>query len=134
MAEREGGEPFIDWQDYGDLLFFTAIAEAHRDRVRALDCFGRAVRMWDGCGFRDRVVIVGGLHETYKLALALIAARELGQTPHICDESRRTLLRLQDDAGGWVREFDAEGNPFGETCVEATALAILALDPPLAPR
>ena len=69
-----------------------------------------------------------GLYATYKLALALIAAARLNRHPTIEEKIIERLLAIQRKDGGFVTDFDAKGRPVGETNVETTSLAVLALE------
>ena len=73
-TEVVGDQIHEDWERYSDLLFMAAIAEAGRDKEKALGHFEAGMKTWDGTGIRDRASEKGGLYATYKLALALIAA------------------------------------------------------------
>ena len=114
------------WQEYADLLFLAAIAET--DRAKSRRHFDDGLELWDGVGFKDRVASKHDQYATYKLALALLAARSLdvkaGQQPAIVER----LLALQGDDGGWITDYDANGKPRGRANVETTCLAILGLE------
>ena len=73
-----------DFRLYADLLFFTAIAES--DPRHAKKYFDDGMAMWDGRGFADEAAKRPGgdqpvKYATYKLALALLAAKKLGLHP-----------------------------------------------------
>jgi hypothetical protein len=127
-TEVVGDKIHEDWQRYSDLLFMAAIAEAGRDRDRALGNFEEGLKSWDGTGIRDRVNEKGGLYATYKLALALIAGARLGRKPGDRTKMIDRLLAMQRQDGGFVTDYDAQGKPVGQANVETTSLAILALD------
>jgi hypothetical protein len=126
-TEVVGDQVLLDWTGYADLLFLAAIAEAGRDQEAALRHLEGGLATWDGLGFQDRASRTSGLYATYKLALALIAAR-LGREVPIRDRLRDRLLGLQRRDGGFVTDYDAGGRPVGEANVETTSLAVLALD------
>ncbi len=128
-TEVVGEKIHEDWERYSDLLFLAAIAEADRDRPKAMGYFEAGMKTWDGTGLRDRVNEKGGLYATFKLALALIAGARLDRLP--ADRRarmRERLLAMQRPDGGFVTDYDAQGKPVGQANVETTALAILALD------
>ena len=123
--------PNAEWREYADLLFLAALAEPAAAEARRH--FDAALAMWDGLGFRDRVVTANPKYATYKLALALIAARHLAQTPPVLPDIRARLLAAQADTGGWLTDYRADARIISLANVETTALAILALDPALWP-
>ena len=118
--------PNAEWREYADLLFLAALAEP--DASAARRDFDTALAMWDGTGFRDRVVTANPKYATYKLALAILAARHLAQTPPILADIRTRLLAAQAPSGGWFTDYRADGQVISLANVETTALAILALD------
>jgi hypothetical protein len=120
-------EPNPNWSEYADLLLLAAIAEPVAADARRH--FEVALTMWDGTGFRDKVETKDHRYATYKLALALLAARHLGQTPVVLNDIRARLLAAQAYTGGWLTDYRADGAVISLTNVETTSLAILALDP-----
>jgi hypothetical protein len=114
------------WQEYADLLLFASVAERNTAPQSARLNFDRAAAMWDGTGFRDRVVVQAGQYATYKLALYLIAADRLRLTPPHRREVTERLLGLQAGEGGWRTDYNAAA-PLGLANVETTCLALLAL-------
>jgi hypothetical protein len=119
-------KPNPNWREYADLLLFAALAEP--DPVEARDHFDTALAMWDGVGFHDRVVARDARYATYKLALALLAARHLGQAPPMLPNIHERLLAAQAGSGGWLTDYRADGAVISLANVETTCLAILALD------
>jgi hypothetical protein len=114
------------WQEYADLLFLAAIAQADQDKARRhLD---DGLKLWDGTGFNDRVAAKHDQYATYKLALSLIAAAQMGVKVGSRPAIIERLLALQAKAGGWITDFDEKGKPIGLANVETTCLAILGLD------
>jgi hypothetical protein len=120
-------EPNPNWSEYADLLLLAALAEPVAADARSH--FEAALTMWDGTGFRDKVETQDHRYATYKLALALLGARHLGQTPPALPAIRARLLAAQVDTGGWLTDYRADGAVISLTNVETTSLAILALDP-----
>lgn len=116
-----------DWENYADLLLLAAVAQSRTDPAAARRSFAQASAMWDGKGLADQVTKKHQLYATYKLALYLIAARELRLTPAKAAEVRTRLLALQNAEGGWITDYDATLKPRGLANVETSCLAILAL-------
>ncbi len=127
-TELVGEKPNDDWQEYTDLLFLAAVAEADKDRHGAVKDFEKGLATWDGTGFKDKVNRKEGLYATYKLALALIAAARLNRHPKIKEKIIERLLATQKKDGGFVTDYDAQGRPVGQANVETTSLAVLALE------
>ena len=123
-----GDEVHEDWERYSDLLFMATIAEAGRDRHKALGHFDAGMKTWDGKGIRDRASEKRGLYATYKLALALIAGARLDLKAGERARMLGRLLAMQRDDGGFVTDYDAQVKPVGQANVETTSLAVLALD------
>lgn len=127
--ETESDRLLAGWENYADLLLLASIAEAnggHPSEARRY--WDAALRLWDGKGFLDAAAKHDGRYSTYKLGLAMLAASRLsprGQVPHGMQEK---LLTLQDKSGGWITDYDAEGNKIGLANVETTCLAILGIE------
>ncbi len=128
-TERITNRILKDWQEYSDLLFLAGIAQARTQPQQAIQYFRQALEMWDGRGFYDRVAQNHHLYSTYKLALALLAARKLKQPLPMREEILTRLLRQQDSSGGFITDYNIEGQPVGLPNVETTCLVILALSP-----
>jgi hypothetical protein len=120
-------DEFVGWRDYADLLCFAAVAQAKTEPAKARECMAAAEAMWDGKGFLDPPAREGGTYATYKLALALLAARKAGVTLRAQTAVIGRLIAQQNEAGGWVTDYSPEGKPLGQANVETTSLAILAL-------
>ena len=116
-----------DWRNYADLLLLAALAEG--DSATARKHFDDALALWDGVGFRDAATKHSGIYATYKLALALHAARHLGQSPPSIAAMRDRLFKQQSGSGGWITDYLPDGTPRGLANVETTAMCILALEP-----
>ncbi|HWE96413.1 MAG TPA: hypothetical protein VG269_20800 [Tepidisphaeraceae bacterium] len=121
-------DEFVGWRDYADLLCFAVVAQARTEPTKARECITAAEAMWDGKGFLDPPAREGGTYATYKLALALLAARKAGVKLRAQTAVIGRLVAQQNEAGGWVTDYTAEGKPLGQANVETTSLAILALD------
>ncbi len=116
---------FDDWQPYADLLLLASMAESDEAKARAH--FDAARKMWDGTGFADRVVAKANQYATFKLAMALIAAKRRGfEFPEKADVTRELLARQHDD-GGFITDYRRDGKNVGFANVETTSLAVLAL-------
>lgn len=115
------------WEEYADLLLLASIAS--NEKPQANRHLQQALVMWDGMGFKDRVVEKHDRYATYKLALALLAATKLGERPPAHDEAiLERLLTQQNKDGGWITDYDRKGSTIGLANVETTSLAVLALD------
>jgi hypothetical protein len=115
-----------DFAGYADLLCFAAIAEPDAAKARAhLDA---ALAMWDGTGFKDAAAQHAKIYATYKLALALRAARRFQLSTTALTAMRDRLLKMQAPSGGWITDYKPDGTTHGMANVETTSLAILALD------
>ena len=121
-------KPFQDWKEYADLLFLAATALADTNAPTAKLHFDRAMAMWDGNGFKDRVANVTNKYAVYKLALATIAANQLKTRPATMDAVVECLLSWQSADGGWTGEYTVDRKPFGAESVETTSLAVLAVN------
>ena len=117
-------EPVIGWENYADFLLMACIAE--KDRTKARGHWDAASKIWDGKGFDDEATRQLKRYSTYKLGLALIAAKKLDVKPP--SGSREKLLSLQADSGGWITDYDAEGQRIGLANVETTCLSIMGIE------
>jgi 2-C-methyl-D-erythritol 4-phosphate cytidylyltransferase len=118
-------EVFPGWEPYADLRLLAAMAET--DAAKAAAHFAAARAMWDGRGFADAVVPVAQRYATYKLALALIAARRRGFDFPEAEAVRTLMLARQHADGGFITDYTAEGKNVGFANVETTSLCVLAL-------
>lgn len=125
-TERTTDRPLTGWENYADLLLWATLAE--RNPITARRHWDAAMRLWDGKGFQDAAAKEHQRYATYKLALALLAARRL--TPPAAPPAAITqqLRALQDESGGWITDYDAAGRGIGRANVETSCLAILALE------
>ncbi len=124
-TEVTTAEKTTGWENYADLLLIAAVAE--KDPATGKARLEAAMKMWDGMGFADEVVKKQGQYATYKLGLALHAARRLGVTLPQEAEIRKRLLALQHTNGGWITDYLPDGKARGLANVETTCLAILGL-------
>lgn len=116
------------WEDYADLLCLAALGRERSDPKAAREHLERALGLWDGKGFADRVVKVQGIYATYKLALGLLAAARLGRELPQAHEILERLRALQASSGGWITDYAPDGAPHGLANVETTCLVLLALE------
>jgi hypothetical protein len=84
--------------------------------------------MWDGRGFADAVVPVARRYATYKLALALLAAKRRGFPFPEAEAVRRRMLARQAADGGFITDYDETDRNLGKANVETTSLCLLALE------
>ena len=124
-TEVTTSEKTSGWESYADLLLIAAVAE--KDGALAKAHFAAALKMWDGTGFADEVVKKQMQYATYKLGLALHAARQLELKAPQLDAVRKRLLSLQHSSGGWITDYTSDGKPKGLPNVETTCLAIIGL-------
>ncbi|MBI1296657.1 hypothetical protein GC175_17010 [bacterium] len=126
--ERRTGEGvFEDWRDYTDLLLYGALNAHNAGQPRlAHQLYTEAVTThWNGVGFADKAFHADSRYATYKVALAVIVATEIGEPPG--EGLLDVLLSKQAPSGGFVAMYDASGQPVGDTNTETTAYALLAL-------
>lgn len=119
---------FSDWLEYADrLLLATINAQNAGNSSRATELLTIADSMWSGIGLRDKVYLVDGKYETYKLALYYYATGR--------KDVLRVLRKLQErDSssnryGGFYTEYGDNLLPFSYTDVntETSAIALLAV-------
>jgi hypothetical protein len=126
-TERLTDRPLMGWEAYADLLLLASLALRLSDPKASRMHLQTALALWDGRGFRDRVVEVHQQYATYKLALGLLATSE-ELTHELRPALLERLLTMQRRDGGWITDYDRAGKPLGEANVETTSLALLALD------
>lgn len=113
------------WRAYADLLLLAALAE--NDPARARRHYDDALALWDGVGFNDQATRALSRYSTYKLPLALLAARKLDRPLPMRDAILRRLAAQQHPSGGFVTDYGHLGKPIGLANVETTCLVLLAL-------
>lgn len=118
-------KPMAGWEQYADLLLLASIAETNP--VAARQHWDAAIQLWDGKGFFDPAARHHKIYATYKLALALLAAKHLAPAPQPPAGLVEKLLDLQSPSGGWITDYDSSGKKIGRANVETTSLAILGL-------
>lgn len=127
-TERVTDAPMRDWRSYADLLCFAAIARRKEAPAEAEGALTAAVGCWDGVGLADRVSRQNNMYATYKLALVCLAAARLDRKADVPSAVWQRLLAMQRSDGGFVTDYNREGEPLGEANVETTSLAVIALD------
>ncbi len=115
------------WDAYADLLLMAAIAKARNSHDQAKGYFDKALTLWDGHGFIDPAFKKNHLYATYKLALAILAANAVNQKLAFRSEALEQLRKLQSPTGGWITDYDRDGQPRGLANVETTCLVLMAL-------
>lgn len=116
------------WESYADLRLLASIALAAENRKKANAQFQAALEMWDGTGFADPAMKEHKRYATYKLALAVIAAKRLGKAQMLPKGLEERMLNMQSESGGWITDYKPDGTPIGKANVETSCLAILAID------
>lgn len=121
--ERLTGAPMVDWREYADLAFYGVMVLAQSgqsDEAHAL--YRDVLATFDDVGFVDKANGNGQAYATYKLALALLAASALSESP---DAVLTALLDHQAPSGGFYALYETED--VNDPNVETTAYSILAL-------
>ncbi len=124
---RDGGE-ISSWADYGDLVAMRAIALANEGDPAAADStLDTLFAMWDGVGIDDVVHQSSGIYATYKLALLLIAADEVGKTVPFRSAIEDRFGAQQRADGGIITDYQPDGTPTGDANVETSSLVYVAM-------
>ena len=124
--KHETGAQFEDWQEYANLSFLMTLnLELQDSNEIARQQILSTMKMFDGIGFRDKAF--NETYETYKLALAIYTARRVNVELKDEDKILATLLKMQDENGGFHTHYDENLNPMGDTNTETTSFALLAL-------
>ena len=121
----------LDPTKYADIAFLEAIGYHNRgEDSRANQVFHYGTALWNGTGFKDNAFT--GTFATYKIALYILAARTLGQTPDPSMVSALLALQLHSrvDSGGFATSYTGNFRPASGSNTETTSLAILALSVP----
>jgi hypothetical protein len=128
QEDHAGGATFEDWRDYSNLAMMGTLNQLHTGHRRdALATYKQAMQAFDGEGFRDKAFT--GTYETYKLAWAILAAKELGEP--VDPRLTPALLWMQGKEGGFYTHYGSAHAAVGDQNVETTSLALLALSWPL---
>jgi hypothetical protein len=121
----------LDPTRYADIAFLEAIGYHDRGEDSLADqVFHYGTALWNGTGFKDSAYT--GTFATYKIALYILAARTLGQTPDPSMVSALLALQLHSgvDSGGFATSYTGDFRPASGSNTETTSLAILALSGP----
>jgi len=92
----------------------------------ATEYFSKAVAMWDGMGIYDKATRVDGLYETYKLGLLLYTSKVLNYKLPFEHQLIERVWRQQATNGGIITRYKPDGEPFGDTNTETTAIVVIA--------
>gem|GEM_PF-3415209 len=136
VVDYSSSKELLDWRDYGDRLFIGSLnALLKGNTSQASELFAEGMRKFDGYGINDTCVKDTHLYDTYKLALAVLAYRSLGEPSNWrkeISEILEILSKLQDrESGGIHTGYVWGGNGpnyrvSGEN-VETTSLVIISL-------
>lgn len=126
LADGEGS--FRDWPEYTNLALLRALNEYNQgDRSRAIGTYEQAVARFDGRGFKDKAFT--GEYETYKVAMALYAGLAIqALEDDKGDMLVQALLQKQAATGGFYTHYTPLSSVAGDTNIETTSFALLALD------
>src|SRR3989454_6330770 len=134
-----------DFNRYADLLALTVIDEqCSGNHVKALELFGQLKGMFHGIGFVDAVYEQRSVYETFKLALALIAAQKVGDQDFadkltgLLTKQQYSLTNVDGHQYGFITDYREIGIASDDqipTNAEPTLLSLIALSPstPLKP-
>ncbi len=122
------GARFDDWMAYANLAFLGALSEHNQGHSEnAQHIFEQAMKKFDDVGFKDAAF--DGRYETYKVALALYTgSKTVAPMRATAPKLLNALLAQQMPNGGFVTHYRDLHTPAGDTNVETTALALLALN------
>jgi len=110
-----------DYSGYANLVAIKAIHHASLgEKSKALEELRKLDKMFDGAGFRDKAF--NGYYETYKLALAVIAHRLVGD-----DEGTKRYIQILEKIKPFTTLYTANLTGIGDLNVETASLTALAL-------
>ena len=110
-----------DYSEYANLVAIKAIYHASLgERSKALEELKKLDKMFDDAGFRDKAF--NGYYETYKLALAVIAHRLVGD-----DEGAKRYIQILEKIKPFTTLYTANLTGIGDLNVETASLTALAL-------
>jgi len=110
-----------DYDEYANLVAIKAIYYARMgDEERAREELRKLSKMFDGVGFKDKAF--NGLYETYKLALAAIAYRALGDVEE-AEKYIEIIKRVKPLTTLYTRNLTG----VGDLNTETASLVIIAL-------
>lgn len=127
-AEVDNGSAMLDWQNYSDLVAYKGLSYYNqRDIQGATNEYNLMMQMWDGHGFKDHAYnTTNGLYDTYKIALALLLAKDCQIQP---DEEMYNIISSMQDSNGGIHTqytFDNSLTVVGSVNTETTALVAIA--------
>lgn len=122
-----GGNHELRCIDYANIAFLKSIYLYKLNKVEeGKKCFLAAMSTFDGVGFKDKSFIAdGSRYSTYKVALWKIASNVTGFGPSY--QANDIIARMQSDEGAVHTFYSMQLVPSGQTNVETTAIAIMAL-------
>ena len=127
-AEVDNGSVMSDWQNYADLVAYKGLSDYNQGDIQdATTEYNLMMQMWNGHGFNDTAYNeTTGLYDTYKLALALLLAKDC-QIPQN-EEMYNIISSMQDSNGGIHTQYTFENNLtiVGSVNTETTALVAIA--------
>mgnify|MGYP001073675982 CR=1 FL=1 len=139
VSDREQFMP--DFANYSDLLALSVMFEHHAGHDwKAKKLYDSLREMWNGIGFVDKISEEEEHFDTYKLALACIAA-QLMEDQQIADKLADVIMKNQytppdvkqeNHQWGFITWYKRLGEPFNPdipTNVETTTLCLIALSP-----
>lgn len=105
QAEIDNDNLMLDWQNYSDLIAYKGLSYYNMGLPRnATDQYNQMMQKWDGHGFQDAAFNkTTGLYDTYKLALALLLAKDLKISP--TNQTRQMtaiITAMQDPISGGI--------------------------------
>ncbi len=138
IAGVEGSKPLSDWREYTDWLFLEAINSLiKRNKSSANELFQEGMAFFDGYGFNDKAYNKTHTYDTYKLGLAVLTYRALGEPTKYKEEMNKILYVLsesEDPGNGGIftgykviRGKLVFGGNVSDVNVETSSIIILAL-------
>ena len=119
-------EEMLDWNEYSDLALYGALYHHNQGHlIESYLLYKDTIKLFDGVGFADKVQAAEGNYTTYKLALAVYVAGQLGKP--VDKTILQVLLDKQLLSGGFSALYDEAGQPINDSNTETTAYALLAL-------
>lgn len=130
MAEVNNGSGVMsDWQNYSDLVAYMGLSYYNQGNIQgAINEYNTMMSMWNGHGFVDNTNVNATVktYDTYKLALAIILAKDCGIPTNA--EMISIISNMQDGNGGIHTQYTYDTNltVVGSVNTETTALVAIA--------
>jgi hypothetical protein len=136
QAEIDNGTVMSDWQNYADLVAYKGLSSYNQGDIQeATDEYNIMMRMWNGHGFNDSAYNeTTGIYDTYKLALAVLLAKDCGITPN---ETMCSIISSMQDSNGGIHTQYTFNNTLtivGSVNTETTALVAIAYSATITPE